>query len=142
MKPLLLLVSLFVELAASAAGLPKTDQRASGVDGPRGKPLPVVLNPHGHGKFGRLHDDEAFSNPARCLQFARLGMVAFSYDMVGYQDTGQFGAHRKFFLQPELELWNFSLMGLQTWNSVRALDFLLTLPFVDPKRIACTGESG
>jgi dienelactone hydrolase len=104
--------------------------------------LPAILNPHGHGKFGRLHDDDAYSNPARCIQFARLGMVAFSYDMVGYQDTIQLGVHRKFLLQPELQLWNLSLMGLQTWNSIRAVDFLAGLPFVDPKRIACTGESG
>src|ERR1051325_3805965 len=105
-------------------------------------PVPAILNPHGHGKFGRLHDDEAYSNPARCIQFARMGMAAFSYDMVGYQDTFQFGVHRKFFLQPELQLWNLSLMGLQTWNSIRVIDFLQSLPFVDKKRIACTGESG
>ena len=104
--------------------------------------LPAVLNPHGHGKSGRLHDDEAYSNPARCLQFARMGMVAFSYDMVGYQDTIQLGVHRKFLLQPELQLWNLSLMGLQTWNSIRAVDFLGGLPFVDRARLACTGESG
>ncbi|MBI3879253.1 MAG: acetylxylan esterase [Verrucomicrobia bacterium] len=107
-----------------------------------GMKLPAILNPHGHGKFGRLHDDELFSNPARCIQFARMGMVAFSYDMIGYQDTMQLGAHRKFFLQPELQLWNISLGGAQTWDSVRALDFLGSLPFVDRERIACTGESG
>lgn len=105
-------------------------------------PFPAVLNPHGHGKFGRLHDDADYSNPARCIQFARNGVIAFSYDMVGYNDTMQLGEHRKFLLQPELQLWSISLMGLQTWNSIRALDFLESLPDVDKRRIACTGESG
>jgi dienelactone hydrolase len=113
-----------------------------GVDLSGKRKLAAVLNPHGHGRFGRLHDDASYSNPARCLQFARMGMVAFSYDMVGYQDTIQLGVHPQFLLQPELQLWNLSQMGLQTWNSIRAVDFLSGLPFVDPKRIACTGESG
>jgi dienelactone hydrolase len=103
-------------------------------------PFPGVLNPHGHWKEGRFANAELGSIAARCINFARQGMVAFSYDMVGYNDTAQ--VNHKFAADPTNLLWNISLMGLQTWNSIRALDFLESLPGVDKSRLACTGESG
>ena len=120
----------------------------------RGKgPFPAILNPHGHWKEGRLVDSKEGSVAARCISFARQGMIAFSYDMVGYNDTffpdqgdapaAQFPQrHRRFATNRVDQLWNISLMGLQTWNSIRALDFLESLPDVDRKRLACTGASG
>jgi dienelactone hydrolase len=105
-------------------------------------PFPAVLNPHGHWDHGRLEDSERGSVPARCIGLARQGIVAFSYDMVGYNDTGQLGPHRKVFTEPSYALWGLSLMGLQTWNSVRALDFIESLPDVDRSRLGCTGASG
>lgn len=103
-------------------------------------PFPGVLNPHGHWSNGRMADTSEGSIAARCISFARQGMVAFSYDMVGYNDTKQ--VTHSFARNPANQLWNISLMGLQTWNSIRALDFLESLPDVDKKRLACTGESG
>jgi dienelactone hydrolase len=103
-------------------------------------PFPGVLNPHGHWKEGRMANTPLGSIAARCINFARQGMVAFSYDMVGYNDTAQ--VNHKFASDPTNQLWNISLMGLQTWNSIRALDFLERLPDVDKSRLACTGESG
>ena len=120
----------------------------------RGKgPFPAILNPHGHWKEGRLADTQEGSAAARCISFARQGMMAFSYDMVGYNDTffPDYGnvpveqfylRHRHFATNQANLLWNISLMGLQTWDSIRALDFLQSLPEVDRQRLACTGESG
>jgi len=105
-------------------------------------PFPGVLNPCGHWPNGRLADTNNGSVPARCISFARQGMIAFSYDMVGFNDMTQLGPHRRFFRAPKLQLWNISVMGLQTWNSIRALDFLESLPETDKTRLACTGESG
>lgn len=111
-------------------------------------PFPAILNPHGHWDNGRLADEEAGSIPARCISFARQGMIAFSYDMVGYNDTRFAGSaegeniHRKYGTSRTDELWGINAMGLQLWNSIRALDFLESLPDVDRKRLACTGESG
>jgi len=101
--------------------------------------IPAVLCPHGHWRDGRLHDhDPRGSVPARCIQLARMGAIVFSYDMVGYNDSCQL-PHGEF---PEDHIWGLSLMALQTWNSMRALDFLLSLPEVDERRIGMTGASG
>jgi cephalosporin-C deacetylase-like acetyl esterase len=93
---------------------------------------------------------------ARCVQLARMGCAVFFYDMLGYGDSLQIAQHRSG-RRPELngqEPGTFGLFaaaadlrlqtsfGLQTWNSLRALDFLLTVAGVDPERIAMTGESG
>jgi len=109
-------------------------------DRPKRK-MPAILCPHGHFPYGRLHDDRhSGSVIARCITFARMGAAVFSYDMVGYNDSCQF-EHQVF---EEDHAWGLSLMGLQTWNSIRALDFMLNLPGagIDPKRIGVTGCSG
>jgi dienelactone hydrolase len=103
-------------------------------------PFPAVVSPHGHWKEGRFHDAPEGSVPARAINLARLGFVVFSYDMVGYGDCRQI-PHRgdkPFGDAP----WGLSLLGLQLWNSLRAVDFLCALPDVDPKRIGATGASG
>ncbi len=98
--------------------------------------LPLVLCPHGHWTDGRVNP----SVQARCVWWAKqLGCVVFMYDMVGYNDSKEFG-HA--FLNDRLKRWGLSLFTLQTWNSIRALDWATTLPDVDPARVGCTGESG
>ena len=97
---------------------------------------------------------------ARCAQLARMGCVCFIFDMLGYADSQQISravAHRHkdvrpeeksgsndswVFYSPQADLRLQSIMGLQTWNAIRALDFLAALPDVDPNRLAVTGGSG
>ena len=105
---------------------------------PRGKtgPFPGVVSPHGHAKEGRFCDGADTSTPGLALTLARLGFVVFTYDMVGYGDLKQV-PHK--FGEPA---WGVSLLGLQLWDSLRAVDFIASLPDVDPKRIGATGASG
>ncbi len=146
---------------------------------PRGKagPYPAVLCAHGHWEDARFairgdaemkkeieSGGERLPESGRsifqslCVGLARMGCVAFMYDMLGNSDSQQISmalAHgfKKqrpeasapdgwglFSAQAELRLQ--SVMGLQTWNSIRAIDFLTSLADVDAKRIGMTGASG
>ncbi len=102
-------------------------------------PFPGVLSPHGHWTYGRLENSDTGSIPARGISLARQGYVVFSYDMVGYNDSRQVD-HR--LLDPRLALWGIGSLGLHLWNSIRAVDFLESLPDVDRGRLAATGASG
>jgi hypothetical protein len=97
--------------------------------------IPGILCPHGHWSDGRVNPEVQ----QRCIRWAKLGCVVFLYDMVGYNDSKPF-THA--FLNDRLRRWGLSLPTLQTWNSIRVLDWLTALPDVDPERIGCTGESG
>jgi len=147
--------------------------RPKGRDGKR----PTVICPHGHWANGRFHDHgeakvkkeielgaERFEvggrHPlqARCVQLARMGYVAFLYDMLGYADNTilsfelihRFAKQRPEMSQPDRwglfsaqsELRCLNALGLQTWNSIRVLDWITTLSDVDADRIGVTGASG
>jgi hypothetical protein len=122
--------------------------------------LPAVLCPYGHWPDGRFIwksdadiqkdltsgaevDPNAARSPlqANCAMLARMGCIVFQYDMVGYGDDTRI-PHRQGFTDVESVLRLQSFMGLQTWNSIRALDFVLGLPDVDGNRIAVAGSSG
>jgi len=90
------------------------------------KKCPAILTPHGHWVDRRLSPDVQI----RSACFARMGAVVFAYDMVGYGDSKQ--------VNHKIPI----ALLLQTFNSKRVLDYLVSRPDVDPERIGITGESG
>lgn len=103
-------------------------------------PVPGIACPHGHWRAGRLNHEPLGSVPGRAIGLARLGCAAFTWDMVGYNDSAQF-EHRQPF-GPRADLWGVGQLGLQLWNSLRVIDFLCSLDDVDEGRIGVTGASG
>jgi dienelactone hydrolase len=97
---------------------------------------PGILCPHGHWGKGRLQSEVT----TRCINLARQGNIVFSYDMIGYNDSKQL-SHRGYDGKLQ-ELWGLTMAQLQLWNSIRAVDFLITLPGVDTHKVGCTGASG
>ena len=96
---------------------------------PKGK-MPIVLNPDGHFGDGRYRADCQY----RCAMQAKMGAIAFSYDLFAWGES---------LLQFKSEDHRRSLaQTIQALNSIRILDYLLSLKGVDTSRVAITGGSG
>jgi len=93
-----------------------------------GKTHPGILVAHGHGPTSGVRFDASYQT--FCQMMARIGAVVLVYDMVGYGESTQMEHETDFTL------------GLQLWNSMRAVDFMISLPEVDAARIGVTGQSG
>ena len=91
---------------------------------------PIILSPHGHAmapdNYGRFRTSEQI----RCGMFAKMGAVVFAYDMIGFGESTDYKHTDPKALQ------------IQTFNSVRVLDYLCSLDYTDTTRIGITGSSG
>lgn len=96
------------------------------LDKKEGKKYAAVLCPHGHAKDKRLREDVQ----TRSAVLARMGAIVFAYDMVGFGESHQ--------VTHKIPI----ALTLQTWNSTRVLEYLLSRPDVDSNRIGMTGGSG
>ena len=109
---------------------------------------PGVLVPSGHAADGKVHYQ------ALCQSLALRGYVAIAWDPVGEGERSQFwdtkaGKSRYNLICAEhailgnlAYLAGTNLARWEIWDGIRALDYLLTRPDVDPERINITGTSG
>jgi dienelactone hydrolase/pimeloyl-ACP methyl ester carboxylesterase len=118
---------------------------------PKGRklPLPGVVGCCGHSDNGKAI--AAYQSFAQGL--ARLGYVVLLYDPIGQGERLQYG-HLPAGKRPRVGVGEHLYAGNQqflvgeflgswrAWDGIRALDYLLTRPEVDPKKVGVTGNSG
>ena len=97
-------------------------------------PAPAILCPHGHWDTGTFHPVVQ----SRCIGLAKLGYIVLIPDKWGYGEREYTDHHDTYFLYPT----GITLEGLQIWDNMRAVDYLLSRDDVDSERIGITGASG
>jgi dienelactone hydrolase len=113
------------------------------------KARPGVVGTCGHSANGKAA--EPYQSFAQGL--ARMGYVVLIYDPIGQGERLQYG-HLKGKGAPGVGVGEHLLAGNQqflvgeflgawrAWDGIRALDYLLTRPEVDPRHVGVTGNSG
>jgi dienelactone hydrolase len=113
------------------------------------KPVPGVIGSCGHSDLGKAAEDyQAFSQG-----LARLGFACLIFDPISQGERLQYPndehkSHIGNCVQEHLHAGNQQFLvgdffGMwRAWDAMRALDYLLTRPEVDPTNVGITGNSG
>ena len=110
-------------------------------DAGKSKKLPAILMVHGHWK-GAKQDPTVQS---RCIGAAKLGFVVLCVDAFGAGERGvgtALGEYHGDMTAATLLPLGTPLSGLQVYENMRAVDYLLTRPEVDGEKLGITGASG
>jgi len=114
-------------------------------------PFPGIISPCGHSREARMYPEYQFLY----LNLVKAGFVVLAYDPIGQGE-------RRHFWNPQTNCneiggpvtWEHDMPGhllfllgenltqYRIRDGMRAVDYLVTRPEVDPERIGCTGHSG
>ncbi|HET8824056.1 MAG TPA: acetylxylan esterase, partial [Terriglobales bacterium] len=109
---------------------------------------PAVLVPAGHSPDGKAYYQ------ALCQRLVQRGYFVISWDPVGQGERSQFWDAKNHRSRYNLICAEHAVLGnlaylagtnlarWEVWDGIRAVDYLLTRPEVDPDRINITGTSG
>jgi dienelactone hydrolase len=109
-----------------------------------GKKLPAILYVCGHGrveKDGIIYGNKAHYNH-HAAWFAANGYVCLVVDTLQLGELP--GLHHGTYREG---MWwwmsrGYTPAGIEAWNGIRGIDYLVSRPEVDPKKIGVTGRSG
>lgn len=113
-------------------------------------PFPAILFPLGHEEGAKAHS--AWQQVL--ITFVRKGYVCLAWDTIGQGERVQLYDEDFSASKVVRSTTEHTITGAQTllvgdqlarytiWDGIRALDYLVSRPEVDPKRIGCTGNSG
>lgn len=103
--------------------------------------VPAILHVHGH--WARAKQDPVVQS--RCIGCVKHGFFVLAVDAFGAGERGigkKLGEYHGEMTGATLLPIGLPLSGLQVYENMRAVDYLLTRPEVDGKHIGITGASG
>ena len=115
----------------------------------RQPPYPGIIHSLGHAENGKA----MYTYQYVCQSLARKGYMVLPFDPFGQGERQQYLDARsgKSLYGPDGEhdqagrpmlLFGSQFAQYRVWDGIRAVDYLLSRPEVDPERIGCTGQSG
>ncbi|MEX2263149.1 MAG: acetylxylan esterase [Bryobacteraceae bacterium] len=113
-------------------------------------PFPGIISPCGHYADSRMNPEYQ----AAYINLVKNGFVVLAYDPIGQGERRQYwnpatnvtdvgGATTEHSMCGQLLLlMGEDLTHYRIWDGMRAVDYMLTRPEVDPEKIGCAGHSG
>lgn len=113
-------------------------------------PFPGIISPCGHYPAARMVPQYQ----SAYISLVKSGFAVLAYDPIGQGERREYwnpstgvtevgGAVFEHSMAGQLLLLlGENLTGYMVWDGMRAIDYLLTRPEVDPKKIGCAGHSG